>query len=76
LLEKNEEIYWVPDWAGNYNACYMHGWVLRNNQKMSKFLGNFIEPEDLINGTLKEIKNNKKYSNLSYYLKIKMIIND
>ncbi len=42
----------------------MHGWVLKKNQKMSKSLGNFIESEDLINGTLKELKENKKYSNI------------
>jgi len=48
----------------NYDSCYMHGWVLKSNQKMSKSLGNFIEPEDLINGTLKELKENKKYSNI------------
>ena len=48
----------------NYNACYMHGWVLREGNKMSKSVGNFIEPEDLINGNLPSIKNNKKYSNI------------
>ncbi len=48
----------------NYNACYMHGWVLRDNQKLSKSRGTFFGPEDLINGTLKEIKNNKKYSDI------------
>jgi len=48
----------------NYDACYMHGWVLREGNKMSKSLGNFIEPEDLINGTLPELKKNKKYSNI------------
>jgi len=48
----------------NYNACYMHGWVLKDNQKLSKSRGTFFAPEDLINGTLKELKNNKKYSNI------------
>jgi len=48
----------------NYDACYMHGWILRDNQKLSKSRGTFFGPEDLINGTLKEIKNNKKYSDI------------
>ncbi|TXT64885.1 MAG: Isoleucine--tRNA ligase [Promethearchaeota archaeon] len=48
----------------NYNSCYMHGWVLRNNEKMSKSKGNFFEPEDLINGTLEDLKKNKSYSRI------------
>jgi len=48
----------------NYDACYMHGWVLRNNEKMSKSEGNFIEPEDLINGTLEDLQKNKSYSKI------------
>ncbi len=48
----------------NYEACYMHGWVLRDNEKMSKSKGNFFEPEDLINGTLEELKKNKSYSKI------------
>ncbi|MBD3196873.1 MAG: class I tRNA ligase family protein, partial [Candidatus Lokiarchaeota archaeon] len=48
----------------NYESCYMHGWVLRDNQKMSKSKGNFFEPEDLINGTLKDLQKNKSYSKI------------
>lgn len=48
----------------NYNACYMHGWVLRDNEKMSKSKGNFFEPEDLINGTIEELQKNKSYSKI------------
>ncbi len=48
----------------NYNACYMHGWTLRNKLKMSKSKGNQILPEDLIDGTLDELKRKKSYSNI------------
>ena len=48
----------------NYDACYMHGWVMRDGEKMSKSLGNFIEPEDLINGTLKDLQKKKSYSKI------------
>ncbi|MBD3214399.1 MAG: isoleucine--tRNA ligase, partial [Candidatus Lokiarchaeota archaeon] len=48
----------------NYDACYMHGWVLRDNEKMSKSQGNFFEPEDLINGTLEDLQKNKSYSQI------------
>ncbi|MBN1216000.1 MAG: isoleucine--tRNA ligase [Candidatus Lokiarchaeota archaeon] len=48
----------------NYDACYMHGWVMREGEKMSKSLGNFIEPEDLINGTLKDLQKKKSYSKI------------
>ncbi|MBY8982572.1 MAG: isoleucine--tRNA ligase [Candidatus Lokiarchaeota archaeon] len=48
----------------NYDACYMHGWVMRDGEKMSKSLGNFIEPEDLINGTLKDLQRKKSYSKI------------
>ncbi|MBD3352156.1 MAG: isoleucine--tRNA ligase [Candidatus Lokiarchaeota archaeon] len=34
----------------NYNSCYMHGWVQSHGTKMSKSLGNAIEPEDIIRG--------------------------
>lgn len=36
----------------NYNACYMHGWVLSHGTKMSKSLGNSIEPADVIDGKI------------------------
>ena len=42
----------------------MHGWVLRDNEKMSKSKGNFFEPEDLINGTIEELQKNKSYSKI------------
>jgi isoleucyl-tRNA synthetase len=48
----------------NYASCYMHGWVLRDNEKMSKSQGNFFEPEDLINGTLEDLQKNKSYSQI------------
>ncbi len=48
----------------NYEACYMHGWTLRNKLKMSKSKGNQILPEDLINGTVEELKKNKFYSSI------------
>ena len=48
----------------NYDACYMHGWVLRDNEKMSKSQGNFFEPEDLIYGTLEDLQKNKSYSQI------------
>ncbi len=48
----------------NYEACFMHGWVLREGQKMSKSIGNFIKPEDLINGSLKDLQKNKAYSKI------------
>ncbi|MFW9819317.1 MAG: class I tRNA ligase family protein, partial [Candidatus Thorarchaeota archaeon] len=43
----------------NYDACYMHGWTLRNKQKMSKSKGTQIFPEHLINGSLDELEKNK-----------------
>ncbi|TFG19219.1 MAG: isoleucine--tRNA ligase, partial [Promethearchaeota archaeon] len=48
----------------NYEACYMHGWTLKDNMKMSKSKGNQIAPEDVIDGTIPELKKNKKYSNI------------
>ncbi len=48
----------------NYDACYMHGWTLRNKLKMSKSKGNQIFPEDLIEGTIKKLKQKKSYSNI------------
>ncbi|MFX1303238.1 MAG: isoleucine--tRNA ligase [Promethearchaeota archaeon] len=48
----------------NYDACYMHGWTLREKLKMSKSRGTQIYPEDLIDGTLEELKKNKAYSNI------------
>ncbi|MFW9827336.1 MAG: isoleucine--tRNA ligase [Candidatus Thorarchaeota archaeon] len=48
----------------NYNACYMHGWVLMEKAKMSKSKGTSITPEDLIEGTVPELKKNKSYSNI------------
>jgi len=46
----------------NYNACYMHGWTLRDKLKMSKSKGTQIFPENLIEGSLPELKKNKSYS--------------
>ncbi|MFW9818366.1 MAG: isoleucine--tRNA ligase, partial [Candidatus Thorarchaeota archaeon] len=48
----------------NYNACYMHGWTLRDKMKMSKSKGTRILPEDIIDGTIKELERNKKYSDI------------
>ncbi|KKK42343.1 MAG: Isoleucine--tRNA ligase [Candidatus Lokiarchaeum sp. GC14_75] len=48
----------------NYNSCYMHGWTLRNKVKMSKSKGTQILPEDLIQGTIDELKKTKTYSNI------------
>ncbi len=48
----------------NYNNCYMHGWVLRDKVKMSKSKGTAFLPEDLINGTLDQIKSKKSYSQI------------
>jgi len=48
----------------NYDACYMHGWVLRDKVKMSKSKGTAFLPEDLINGTLDQIKSKKSYSQI------------
>ncbi|TXT54741.1 MAG: Isoleucine--tRNA ligase [Promethearchaeota archaeon] len=48
----------------NYDTCYMHGFMLRDNEKMSKSKGNYFELEDLIQGDIKGIKNNKKYSHI------------
>ncbi|MFX0166496.1 MAG: isoleucine--tRNA ligase [Promethearchaeota archaeon] len=48
----------------NYDACYMHGWTLRNRLKMSKSRGTQIFPEHLIEGTLDELIRNKSYSKI------------
>ncbi|MFW9867519.1 MAG: isoleucine--tRNA ligase [Candidatus Thorarchaeota archaeon] len=48
----------------NYDACYMHGWTLRDRMKMSKSKGTQILPEHLIEGTLEELKGNKAYSKI------------
>ncbi|MFX1426039.1 MAG: isoleucine--tRNA ligase [Promethearchaeota archaeon] len=48
----------------NYDACYMHGWTLRNKQKMSKSKGTQIFPEHLIEGSLDELEKNKSYSKI------------
>ncbi len=48
----------------NYDACYMHGWTLRDKMKMSKSKGTQIYPEDLIDGTLDELKKKKSYSKI------------
>lgn len=48
----------------NYDACYMHGWTLREGSKMSKSKGTQIYPEHLINGTLEKLKKNKSYSQI------------
>ena len=48
----------------NYDACYMHGWTLREKLKMSKSKGTQIFPEHLIDGTLEELKKNKAYSKI------------
>jgi isoleucyl-tRNA synthetase len=48
----------------NYDACYMHGWTLKDNQKMSKSQGNYFEVDDLIDGELKELKQNQKFSHI------------
>jgi isoleucyl-tRNA synthetase len=46
----------------NYNACYMHGWVLMERAKMSKSKGTVIDPEDLIEGTVPELQKKKSLS--------------
>ncbi|MFX1419063.1 MAG: isoleucine--tRNA ligase [Promethearchaeota archaeon] len=48
----------------NYNACYMHGWVLMERAKMSKSKGTAISPEDLIEGAVPELQKNKSLSNI------------
>ncbi|MHA1197662.1 MAG: class I tRNA ligase family protein [Promethearchaeota archaeon] len=48
----------------NYEACYMHGWVLRDKLKLSKSKGTAFSPDDIINGTIEELKRNKSYSNI------------
>jgi len=54
----------VSSMRKNYDACYMHGWVLTDKAKMSKSKGTAIGPGDIINGTVKELKQKKSYSNI------------
>lgn len=44
----------------NYDACYMHGWVQSHGMKMSKSLGNAIEPEDIIDGKVEILTEGQK----------------
>jgi isoleucyl-tRNA synthetase len=44
----------------NYNACYMHGWVMSHGIKMSKSLGTAITPKDVIEGTIEIITEEEK----------------
>ncbi len=44
----------------NYNACYMHGWVLANGVKMSKSIGNSVEPKDVIAGKIEILNKQQK----------------
>jgi len=44
----------------NYNACYMHGWTLSHSVKMSKSLGNSVEPIDVINGNVEILTEKQK----------------
>ncbi|MFX1378914.1 MAG: isoleucine--tRNA ligase [Promethearchaeota archaeon] len=48
----------------NYDACYMHGWVLMEKAKMSKSKGTVINPEDIIEGTIPELQKKKSFSNI------------
>jgi len=48
----------------NYDACYMHGWTLKNKKKMSKSKGHKVDPEDIIDGTIPELQRKKSYSNI------------
>ncbi|MFX1401425.1 MAG: isoleucine--tRNA ligase [Promethearchaeota archaeon] len=48
----------------NYNACFMHGWVLLERAKMSKSKGKVVSPEDLITGDVPELQRNKSLSNI------------
>ncbi len=48
----------------NYNACFMHGWVLLERAKMSKSKGQVVNPEDLIQGTVPELQKNKSFSDI------------
>jgi len=44
----------------NYNACYMHGWVNSHGIKMSKSLGNTVDPEDVIEGKIEVLTEDEK----------------
>ena len=48
----------------NYHACFIHGSVLREKQKMSKSKGGAINPEDIIDGTIEELQKKKSYSQI------------
>ncbi|GAB4312709.1 MAG: isoleucine--tRNA ligase [Promethearchaeota archaeon] len=49
----------------NYDACYMHGWVTSKGVKMSKSLGNSIEPYELIDGSNPVQRKNRKWSKIN-----------
>ncbi|MHA1728829.1 MAG: isoleucine--tRNA ligase [Promethearchaeota archaeon] len=44
----------------NFNACYMHGWTLSHGIKMSKSLGNALNPEDIIEGKIEILTEKQK----------------
>ncbi|MCF2140934.1 MAG: isoleucine--tRNA ligase [Candidatus Lokiarchaeota archaeon] len=44
----------------NYNVCYMHGWVTSHGTKMSKSLGNALDPQDVINGNIEILTEKQK----------------
>jgi isoleucyl-tRNA synthetase len=44
----------------NYNACYMHGWVMSHGTKMSKSLGNAIHPSEIIEGEIEILTEEQK----------------
>ncbi|MBN2156432.1 MAG: isoleucine--tRNA ligase [Candidatus Lokiarchaeota archaeon] len=44
----------------SYDACYMHGWVLSHGIKMSKSLGNKVEPRDVIEGKVEILTERQK----------------
>ncbi|MFX0072083.1 MAG: class I tRNA ligase family protein, partial [Candidatus Hermodarchaeota archaeon] len=48
----------------NYDSCYMHGWVMMEKAKMSKSKGTALSPDDIINGTIKELMQKKSYSSI------------
>ncbi|MHA1672654.1 MAG: isoleucine--tRNA ligase [Promethearchaeota archaeon] len=44
----------------NYNACYMHGFINSHGVKMSKSLGNSVQPIDLMNGEVEILSESQK----------------